>query len=105
MERALAAMSKRQHPPVLLKFGRHLYAVEAEGLARLEADGSAAVRPRGADQPAAETLSAHLSDQWAAKAVVTIWEPDGMGHEQVKVPPKVSRRNFARLHAIRRDFP
>ena len=102
---ALAAMSKRAHPPVLLKFGSHLYAVEAEGLARLEIDGTAPARPREADQAAPETLTAHLGDKWSGKAVVTIWEPDGMGHEQVKVPPKVSRRNFTRLQVIRRDFP
>ena len=98
-------MSKRAHPPVLLKFGSHLYAVEADGLARLEVDGTAPARPREAEQAAPETVTAHLSDQWAGKAVVTIWEPDGMGHEQVKVPPKVSRRNFTRLQVIRRDFP
>ena len=92
-------------PPVLLKFGSHLYAVEAEGLVRLEIEGTAPARPPGADQPPSETLAAHLLDRWAGKAVVTIWEPEGMGHEQVKVPPKVSRRNFARLSAIRRDFP
>ncbi|MCS6243657.1 MAG: hypothetical protein H2172_07375 [Opitutus sp.] len=92
-------------PPVLLKFGRHLYAVVAEGLSRLEFEGTEAARPRAADQPVPETLDEHLLDGWAGKAVVTIWEPDGMGHEQVKVPPRVSRRNFVRLSAIRRDFP